>query len=240
MENKLQCSVSESFQRCGSHHFNLHPSCLSSHSLCFHPQKLSLTHLSLSLSVYLSLNFWPQNPVGSSPTCPLALKNRLSKNITHLPRHTKSTHDVIHQQSVCIMCVSLLISVSTDALQKASQQRPEPTHSTASLAARPRCAEETAPCNTNNPSAAAVLQCRLLILVPPCKVQHCNTHTALGNGCYPPPGIYKAFQSNEIFKSIVSQCIFPKYCSAHLLGADSDDSIKHMNEENCHVDVAEH
>ncbi|CAK6961045.1 Hypothetical predicted protein, partial [Scomber scombrus] len=55
------------------------------------------------------------------------------------------------------------------AVQKASQQRPQPARSTASLAARPRCAEETAPCNTNNPSATAALQLRLLIPVPPCK-----------------------------------------------------------------------
>ena len=34
--------------------------------------------------------------------------------------------------------------------------------------------------------------------------------------------------------------ICPKYCCAHLLGGDSDDSIKHMNGESCHVDVAEH
>lgn len=30
----------------------------------------------------------------------------------------------------------------------------------------------------------------------------------------------------------------PKYCCPHLLGGNSDDSIKHVNEENCHVDVA--
>lgn len=70
-------------------------------------------------------------------------------------------------------------------------------YSTASLAARPRRSEETAPCNTNNPSVPTAN------LVPPCKVRYCNTHTALEYGCYPPRGFHKAFQSNEIFKRIV-------------------------------------
>lgn len=158
----------------------------------------------------------------------------------HPWRHTSTEH-------VCTMCVWPLISASTDAVQKASQQRPQPARSTASLAARPCCAEETAPCNTNNPSATAAQQLWLLIPVPPCKVQNCNTHTALGNGCPSPPtpGFNIAFHSDEIFKSIVSQGPFhsgicPKYCCAHLLGGDSDDSIKHMNGESCHADVAEH
>lgn len=47
-------------------------------------------------------------------------------------------------------------------------------------------------------------------------------------------------QRNEIFKSLALPCISPKYCCAHLLSGDSDDSIKHMNEGNCHVDLAKH
>lgn len=102
----------------------------------------------------------------------------------------------------------------------------------------PRCSEEAAPCNTNKPSAAAALRWRPLIPAPPCELQHSNTHTASGNGCYPPLSFYN--QRNEIFRGLDSQCISPKYCCARLRGGDSDDSIKHMNEGNCHVDVAEH
>lgn len=40
-------------------------------------------------------------------------------------------------------------------------------------------------------------------------------------------------------KALFHSAFFSKYCSAHLPGGDSDDSIKHTNEENCHVDVAE-
>lgn len=106
--NQLQCAAFEPIRHHVSHSFHYHPLCLSVTSLCFHPHKLPLVPRSLLatlLSVCLSLNFWPQDPVGTSPRSPLALKNRLTKNITHLHRHTKPIHDIIRQQSVWAPCV---------------------------------------------------------------------------------------------------------------------------------------
>lgn len=195
----MQYIASEPVQHHGSHHF--HPLPLAFiHTNC---------HLFHALSVCLSVFLWTFGPrilLEPHPEAPLALKNRWTKNITHLHRHTKPTHDVIRQQSVWAPCVCRCLSLPPQTLRsKASQQRPQPERSTASLAARPHCAEETAPCNTNNPSATAALQHQLLILVPPCEVQHCNTHTALGNECHLPLGFNMPFQCDEIFKSIVSQ-----------------------------------
>lgn len=143
--------------------FHCHPERLSSTCLRFHPHRLPLIlFLTLSLSLSFSELLAPRILLEPHPYGPWLLKIDEPQNITHSHRPTKSTHDV-RLRTECVrtlcarVCVSPLISASTDAVWKASQQRPQPVHSAASLAARPRCAEETAPCNTNNPSATATL-----------------------------------------------------------------------------------
>lgn len=73
------------FSTARSRHFNLHPSHLPCRSLCFHPQTLSRA----SLPRARCLNFWPRDPVRTSPTCPPALRNRLSE---------ENAHDVAHRR----------------------------------------------------------------------------------------------------------------------------------------------
>lgn len=83
MENKLQCSASGALSTAWSRHFNLHP---SRRSLCFHPQKPSRAPLSPAPR----LNFWPRDPVRTSPSRPLALGNRLSQKHHTLARGAAS------------------------------------------------------------------------------------------------------------------------------------------------------
>lgn len=117
----------------------------------------------------------------------------------------------VNQEFACV-AVSPLISASTDAVQKASQQRPQPARSAASLAAGARCAEETAPCNTNNPSShssASLPTANPGTSLQGTTLQHPHSFrkwmsSYLPLPAPPYPGFNKAFQSDEIFKSIVS------------------------------------
>lgn len=116
MENKLQCAVSESFQRCGSHHFNLHPSCLSSHSLCFHPQKLSLTHLSLSLSLSIFLwTFGLRILLEPHPHAPWLLKIDYQKT-SHTCPDTPNPPMTSYINRVCVLCVCHCLSLPPQML----------------------------------------------------------------------------------------------------------------------------
>lgn len=80
----------------------------------FYPLPSALT-LSLSLSAFL----WTVGPrilLEPHPDAPWLLKNSLTKNITQMHRHTESTHDVIRQQSVCVLCVCHCLSLPPQTL----------------------------------------------------------------------------------------------------------------------------
>lgn len=237
MENKLQCSASGVLSTARSRHFNLHPSHLSRRSLRFHPQKPSRASLfSRSTSELLA----PGILLEPRPAAPWLSEIDYPKNITRsrggaasppVTSHINGGRARPRARRRLSLPLQMLWRKPVSAVRSQRAQKPlwQPDHGA------PR---KLHPCNTNNPSAAAALRWRPLIPAPPCELQHSNTHTASGNGCNPPLGFYN--QRNEIFKGFASRCIFPKYCGAHLPGGDSDDSIKHMNEGNCHVDVAEH
>lgn len=95
----------------------------------------------LAPSARVPLNLRPRDPVGTSPRL---LHIDGPQNKAHLHGQTKPTHDVMRQQRVCCcvcvlcVCVRLRLSRSLQTpCSKASQQRPEPESSAASLAARP-------------------------------------------------------------------------------------------------------
>lgn len=101
--NQGQGAASEAGRPVGAAH------AISPHVFRLLPSDLIRSPLSLSASVCVSLNFWPRDPVGASPTCPLALKNRLTKNMAHSHRPIQNPPVTSYvNRSVCVrrVCVT--------------------------------------------------------------------------------------------------------------------------------------
>lgn len=85
------------------------------------------------LSLCLSMKFWPRDPVGASPTCPLALKNRLTKNMAHSHRPIQNPPMTSYvNRSVCAPRVCHRLSLPPQTLCRKpvsrghSQRAPQP------------------------------------------------------------------------------------------------------------------
>lgn len=122
MEYKLNCGVF--FSLLSSMDRNI----LSFIPHVFHPILFTFIHkrwhalLSPLLRVYHSLNFWPQDPVRTSPTYPVALKNRLSQNITLL--HTHRIRPWRHTSTECVynVCVTAYLCLHRCSVESQSAQ----------------------------------------------------------------------------------------------------------------------
>lgn len=210
--NQLWCSAYEAVWSYSSCKFSLsswapfiHLPSLSSTQAATHP-------LSLSRSVFL-WTFGPQDPVGTSPIWPLALKNRwTTKHHTLAQAHKihswRQTSNRMCAHFVCTcVCVTAYLCLHRCCVES---QSAEATASALRSLSGSQTSLRWGNCTLQHKQPISHSNASALLLLNPgtslrgTALQHPHSFGKVLS-FPPPPGFNLVFQSDEIFKSIVSR-----------------------------------